>query len=148
VRVRSVVGRFLEHSRIFYFENGGEPEIYLGSADCMPRNLYERVEVLFPLKDTAIRERVNTEIPGVYLSDTCKSRALRSNGVYQRVRLARNGLAVDAQEHLLRVAGTADGAQRVRMMRTREDVDTAPGMTASDNRQQESGETDGVTSDV
>ena len=84
----------------------------------------------------------------MYLSDTCKSRALRSNGVYQRVRLARNGLAVDAQEHLLRVAGTADGAQRVRMMRTREDVDTAPGMTASDNRQQESGETDGVTSDV
>jgi hypothetical protein len=103
---------------------------------------------LFPLKDTAIRERVNTEILGVYLSDTRKSRALRSNGVYQRVRLARNGLAVDAQEHLLRVAGTADGAQRVRMMRTREDVDTAPGMTASDNRQQESGETDGVTSDV
>ena len=51
IRVRSIVGRFLEHSRIFYFENGGKPEIYLGSADWMPRNLYERVEVIFPLKD-------------------------------------------------------------------------------------------------
>ena len=51
IRVRSIVGRFLEHSRIFYFENGGKPEVYLGSADWMPRNLYERVEVLFPLKD-------------------------------------------------------------------------------------------------
>jgi polyphosphate kinase len=55
IRVRSIVGRFLEHSRIFYFENGGNPDIYLGSADWMPRNLYERVEVLFPLKDPAIR---------------------------------------------------------------------------------------------
>jgi polyphosphate kinase len=148
IRVRSIVGRFLEHSRIFYFENGGQPEIYLGSADWMPRNLYERVEVLFPLKDAGIRERVTTEILGVYLSDTRKSRLLRSNGEYLRTRSGRNGLSLDAQEHLLRVAATADGAERVRLVRTQEDVDTAPGMTASDNHQQESGETDGVTSDV
>jgi polyphosphate kinase len=58
IRVRSIVGRFLEHSRIFYFENGGEPEVYLGSADWMPRNLHERVEVLFPLKSPLLRDRV------------------------------------------------------------------------------------------
>src|SRR5208337_4367424 len=58
IRVRSIVGRFLEHSRIFYFENGGKHEIYLGSADWMPRNLYERVEVLFPLKDEHLRQRI------------------------------------------------------------------------------------------
>jgi polyphosphate kinase len=148
IRVRSIVGRFLEHSRIFYFENGGQPEIYLGSADWMPRNLYERVEVLFPLKDAGIRERVVTEILGVYLSDTCKSRLLRSNGAYLRTRNGRNGLSLDAQEHLLRVAATADGAERVRQVRAQEDVDRAPGMTASDNHQQESNEADGVTSDV
>src|SRR5499425_2284719 len=69
IRVRSIVGRFLEHSHIFYFENGGEPEVYLGSADWMPRNLYERVEVLFPLKDQALRERICNEILPSYLAD-------------------------------------------------------------------------------
>src|SRR6202051_1315537 len=62
IRVRSIVGRFLEHSRIFYFAHGGQEEVYLGSADWMPRNLYERVEVLFPLKDELLRERVRQEI--------------------------------------------------------------------------------------
>jgi polyphosphate kinase len=146
IRVRSIVGRFLEHSRIFYFENGGTPEIYLGSADWMPRNLYERVEVLFPVKDAAIRERVTTEILGSYLSDTRKARFLRSNGTYVRARSTPNGLSVDAQDHLLRVAATADGAQRVLVMRAPEEVNSTPGMTASDNRHQEN--TDGVTSDV
>ncbi len=62
IRVRSIVGRFLEHSRIFYFENGGNTDIYLGSADWMPRNLYERVEVMFPIKDPALRKRIFDEI--------------------------------------------------------------------------------------
>jgi polyphosphate kinase len=148
IRVRSVVGRFLEHSRIFYFENAGAPEVYLGSADWMPRNLYERVEILFPLKNAALRERVSTEILGVYLSDNCKSRLLRSNGEYLRTRSARNGLSLDAQEHLLRVAATADGAQRVRGARPAEEADSTPGMTASDSRPHESDENGGVTSDV
>jgi polyphosphate kinase len=84
IRVRSIVGRFLEHSRIFYFHNGGEEEVYLGSADWMPRNLYERVEVLFPLKDTMLRERVRHEILGVYLADNLKTRLLQKNGSYIR----------------------------------------------------------------
>ena len=82
IRVRSIVGRFLEHSRIFYFANGGEEEVYLASADWMPRNLYERVEVMFPVKDTMLRERVRREILDAYLADTVKSRVLRKDGSY------------------------------------------------------------------
>ena len=76
IRVRSIVGRFLEHSRIYYFANGGQEEVYLGSADWMPRNLYERVEVLVPLSDELLRERVRREILDAYLSDNGKARIL------------------------------------------------------------------------
>jgi polyphosphate kinase len=85
IRVRSVVGRFLEHSRIFYFANGGEEEVYLGSADWMPRNLYERVEVMFPLRDALSRQRVKHEILDAYLADNWKSRLLQKDGSYIRV---------------------------------------------------------------
>ena len=78
------MGRFLEHSRIFYFENGGEPEVYLGSADWMPRNLHERVEVLFPLKNPLLRDRVVHEILAAYLADNVKSRFLQKDGRYLR----------------------------------------------------------------
>jgi polyphosphate kinase len=84
IRVRSIVGRFLEHSRIFYFENGGEPEVYLGSADWMSRNLHERVEVLFPLKNPLLRDRVVHEILAAYLADNVKSRFLQKDGRYLR----------------------------------------------------------------
>jgi len=84
IRVRSIVGRFLEHSRIFYFANGGQEEVYLGSADWMPRNLYERVEVIFPLKDTFLRERIKHEILDSYLADNVKSRMLKRDGTYVR----------------------------------------------------------------
>jgi polyphosphate kinase len=104
IRVRSIVGRFLEHSRIFYFENGGKPEIYLGSADWMQRNLYERVEVLFPLKDPQLCQRVCTEILSSYLADTRKARILGSDGTYSRPRSVRNGHGFSVQEHLMRLA--------------------------------------------
>ena len=84
IRVRSIVGRFLEHSRIYYFANGGEEEVYIGSADWMPRNLYERVEVLVPLKDSMLRERVRQEILEGYLADNLKSRILMRDGKYRR----------------------------------------------------------------
>src|SRR5579872_1993038 len=84
IRVRSIVGRFLEHSRIFYFANGGEEEVYLGSADWMPRNLYERVEVIFPVKDALLRERVRHEILESYLADNIKARILQKDGSYAR----------------------------------------------------------------
>jgi polyphosphate kinase len=98
------VGRFLEHSRIFYFENGGVPEIYLGSADWMPRNLYERVEVLFPLKDEALRERICKEILPPYLADNRKARVLGADGQYTHLRRSRNAKTVSVQEHLMNLA--------------------------------------------
>ena len=85
IRVRSIVGRFLEHSRIFYFSNAGEEEVYIGSADWMPRNLYERVEVLTPLKDAMAVERVRHEMLQGYLADNLKTRILAKDGTYHRV---------------------------------------------------------------
>jgi polyphosphate kinase len=82
ISVRSIVGRFLEHSRIFYFGNGGEEEIYLSSADWMPRNLYERVEVMFPLTNPMLRERVKREMLDAYLADNVKTRVLLKDGSY------------------------------------------------------------------
>ena len=82
IRVSSIVGRFLEHSRIFYFANGGQEAIYLSSADWMPRNLYERVEVMFPVKDPMLRDRLRHEILDAYLADTVKARVLRRDGSY------------------------------------------------------------------
>ena len=84
IRVRSIVGRFLEHSRIYYFGNGGDEEIYIGSADLMPRNLYERVEVLVPLRDELLRERVRSEILSAYLADNRKARILLPDTTYVR----------------------------------------------------------------
>lgn len=86
IRVRSIVGRFLEHSRLFYFLNGGDEELYCGSADWMPRNLFERCEVVFPIRDSQIRARVRDEIMAAYLGDTVKARMLRPDGSYVRVR--------------------------------------------------------------
>src|ERR1035437_4464186 len=114
IRVRSIVGRFLEHSRIFYFANAGEDEIYMGSADWMPRNLYERVEVLVPLRDEMLRQRVRHEILDAYLADNRKARVLLKDATYirawQSLRGTRNrrpptGAAVfSAQDFLMSVA--------------------------------------------
>ena len=84
IRVVSIVGRFLEHSRIFYFGNGGKPKVYLGSADWMPRNLFRRVEVVFPVLDPGLRKRITEVIIPGYLKDCVKARVLGSDGVYRR----------------------------------------------------------------
>jgi polyphosphate kinase len=102
IRVRSIVGRFLEHSRIFYFENGGESEIFLGSADWMQRNLYERVEVVFPLKDPSLKQRIINEVLAAYLEDTRTARVLGPDGNFTRPRRVRNGHGVSVQEKLMR----------------------------------------------
>jgi polyphosphate kinase len=115
IRVRSIVGRFLEHSRIYYFENGGSPEVYLGSADWMPRNLYERVEVLFPLKDERLRERICKEILPAYLGDNKKARTLGADGRYTPAKRAAGSKLLSAQEHFMQLAGgfvNGSGASR------------------------------------
>lgn len=82
IRVRSIVGRFLEHSRIFYFSNGGDEEIYCGSADWMPRNLFERCEVVFPVLDAHLRQRIRDEILAAYLADNTGASLLLPDGTY------------------------------------------------------------------
>jgi polyphosphate kinase len=110
IRVRSIVGRFLEHSRIFFFLNGGTEEIYTGSADWMPRNLYERVEVLTPVRDTLLRERIRREILEAYLADNIKARCLQKDGSYVRVQQGYGGRRppkvkpFNSQEFLVRLA--------------------------------------------
>jgi polyphosphate kinase len=111
ISVRSIVGRFLEHSRIYFFANGGQEEVYLGSADWMPRNLYERVEVIFPVKDELLRERVRSEILESYLADNLKSRFLQKDGSYVRAWQAQGkrkpptgAAAFSAQDFLINLA--------------------------------------------
>ncbi len=84
IRVRSIVGRFLEHSRIYVFENGGEREVYLSSADWMGRSLDRRVELAVPVQDPALAEIVDKRILGLLLRDTAKSRELLPDGTYRR----------------------------------------------------------------
>ena len=84
ITVRSVVDRFLEHSRIYYFQNGGQPEIYLGSPDWMPRNFFRRIEIVFPLEDSQLRERVQNEVLEICLADNVKAWHLRADGTYLR----------------------------------------------------------------
>jgi len=110
IRVRSIVGRFLEHSRIFVFGNGGESEVYLGSADWMPRNLYERVEVMFRLKDEALCRKICGAILAPYLADTAKTRILQPDGSYARAftldrkSRAGNGTRFSVQSHFMNLA--------------------------------------------
>jgi len=105
IRVRSIVGRFLEHSRIFHFANGGDDEIYLGSADWMPRNLFERCEVVFPVRDAAARARIHNEILPAYLADTVKARLQQPDGSYLRAsKVNKDAIPFASQDFLMRLA--------------------------------------------
>jgi polyphosphate kinase len=84
ITVRSIVGRFLEHSRIFYFENAGQPKVFIGSADWMPRNFFRRVEIVLPVEEPTLRDRVAVQILGTLLADNVKASILGPDGVYSR----------------------------------------------------------------
>ena len=100
IRVRSIVGRFLEHTRVFYFENEGEPRVYLSSADWMGRNFFNRVEICFPVEDEALKRRVVAESFDNYLKDNRQAWELQTDGSYQAA-TGQTGKRRSAQESLL-----------------------------------------------
>ena len=105
IRVRSIVGRFLEHSRIFHFANGGNDEIYLGSADWMPRNLFERCEVVFPVRSPEAMARIHDEILPAYLADTVKARLQQPDGSYLRAgKVLKDAPLFSSQDFLMQLA--------------------------------------------
>jgi polyphosphate kinase len=90
IRVISIIGRFLEHSRIYYFHNKGQANLYVGSADLMPRNIDRRVEVLFPVSDPTLRQEILDNILDVYLQDTEKGYLLQPDGTYERMNYSKD----------------------------------------------------------
>jgi polyphosphate kinase len=101
IRVRSVVGRFLEHTRIFYFQNGGADDVYLASADWMARNFFRRVELCFPVLDPALKRRVIREGLQPYLEDNLQAWVMNAEGAYERLRPRKGAKGRSAQDELL-----------------------------------------------
>jgi polyphosphate kinase len=97
IRVVSIVGRFLEHSRLYYFENAGDHILYLSSADWMPRNLVRRVEIAFPIEDPGLRKEIIQEVLPAFLNDRVKARELKSDGTYIRLHPEKDQPASQAQ---------------------------------------------------
>ncbi|MHB9008830.1 MAG: polyphosphate kinase 1 [Limisphaerales bacterium] len=113
ITVRSIVSRFLEHSRIFCFENACRPEVFLSSADWMPRNFFRRIETVFPIQDGRIRDRILREILGVTLQDNIKARWLRADGTYARTTPSPSERPCASQEVFMALArSAAEGARR------------------------------------
>ena len=101
IRVRSIVGRLLEHSRLYFFENGGEHELYIGSADLMERNLDRRVEVLVPVTDPELRTHLRDKVLETLLADTARAWILTSSGRYERAAVPEDATPLDAQKALI-----------------------------------------------
>jgi polyphosphate kinase len=110
IRVVSIVDRFLEHSRVFYFHNNNDPQVYIGSADWMDRNLSRRVEVVFPVEAADLKQRLIQEVLAVSLADNCKARELMPDGSYRRVQPEPGQTLVHSQERFLEIA--VQNAQR------------------------------------
>lgn len=101
IRVVSVVGRFLEHSRIFYFANDGDDEIYIGSADWMHRNLDRRVEAVVPIKDASLKQYLKEEVLAAYLQDNVNSSLLKSDGTYEKITIGEGETEFDSQMYFV-----------------------------------------------
>ncbi len=101
IRVVSIVGRFLEHSRIFYFANGGDEEIYIGSADWMQRNLDRRVEAAVPINDKKLKRYLKEKILEVYLQDNVNARVLNADGNYEKVLTGKDNVSFDSQMYFV-----------------------------------------------
>ncbi len=101
IRVISVLGRYLEHSRIYYFYNGGQEELYLGSADLMQRNLNHRIEVIFPVEDPRHIRYLRDNVLESYFKDNSSTRLMQSDGTYKRIHPKDDEAIVDVQEWLM-----------------------------------------------
>jgi polyphosphate kinase len=110
IRVRSIVDRFLEHSRVYYFENACQPEVFVSSADWLPRNLFRRIELAFPIEDGNLRERIINQILKVTLADNTRARFLQPDGMYRSARTARGQKPVRSQFEFIALASASDGA--------------------------------------
>ena len=108
ITVRSIVDRYLEHSRIYYFENGCRPEVFISSADWMPRNFYRRIELGIPIEDGVLRERIIREILPVSLADSAKARFLQSDGSYRRATPSDGGKIRRSQFEFMALTGTEE----------------------------------------
>jgi polyphosphate kinase len=104
IRVISIVGRFLEHSRIFHFENAGQPKVFLSSADWMPRNFYRRIELAFPVENPTLRDQIINEVLPSFLHDRVKARELQPNGTYRRLKPEGSEPRAQAQWHFREVS--------------------------------------------
>jgi polyphosphate kinase len=102
IQVTSIVGRFLEHSRIYYFLNGGQEQVFLGSADLMPRNIDRRVEVLFPVEESRLIRQLHDNVLRIYLRDTVKARRMNPDGSYVRVMPESPDALLNSQEWLIK----------------------------------------------
>ncbi len=119
IEVRSILGRYLEHSRIFYFRNGGNEEIYLGSADLMPRNLDHRVEAVFPVEDPEYVVYLRDHVLQAYFLDSCHTRVMQPDGSYVRLRQKEGDETVGVQEWLMENPWKKKAkAQNIRIVRT------------------------------
>src|SRR2546427_6385862 len=105
IRVISIVGRFLEHSRIFHFENGGQPKVFLSSADWMPRNFYRRIELAFPVENPMLRDQIINEVLPSFLNDRVKAREFQPDGSYLRLKPEGSEPSAQAQWHFREVCG-------------------------------------------
>jgi len=115
IRVRNIVGRFLEHARVYYFENGGTPLLYAGSSDWMPRNFFRRVEALFPITVPALRDRVLNEILPAELRDNVDARVLLPDGSYAPPARKEGEPDFSAQRHFMAAAEQRAATQLVEL---------------------------------
>ncbi|PYJ96524.1 MAG: polyphosphate kinase 1 [Verrucomicrobia bacterium] len=119
ITVRSIVDRFLEHSRVLYFENACRPEVFVGSADWMPRNFLRRVEAVFPIADGVLRERVKRELLEIPLADNVKARLLQPDGSYRRPAVKRGAPLRRSQSEFIELSATPPDGFKAKRARGR-----------------------------
>ena len=112
ITVRSIVDRFLEHSRVYYFENACQPQVFISSADWMPRNFFRRIELAIPVEDGVLRERLISEVLAISLADNRKARFLQADGLYQRATVAPGDKPSRSQFQFIGLAQAEENAPR------------------------------------